>query len=450
MRGGYNVMPGGRPDGRINVLPAPSRLILPLSSRRFAFTDVCVRDGGQVRIGEVIARDPVHDNTPLLASAQGAVRLGLVDGHVVIEVTGDAAGDLPSTLGAPEPMRRLVEGGAWTSFADARTGAPCDPEAPPDAVIVSTMALEPFLARGDIQIERAFDDFLGGLQAIQSLLEFQTIHLAVPDVDVPLAREIRSKLRGRAAIEVLSAPRVYPFDHPALLARRAGLRRDALVWATDVGGVLAAHRTMNEQLPCTRRVVAVGGPGVGSPTHFDVPVGYPQEEVLRAADVRGKVRVINGGALTGRTVSPGRRGIDVECAGLTVLPDETTRELLAFMRAGADRRSFSHAFLSALKSPFRERVTTALRGETRPCVSCGFCREVCPAGILPDLIHKLLHHDALEEIEDCRADLCVSCGLCSYVCPSKIELRSQIETAKERIAHELEGSAAPAGKEAAP
>ena len=81
--------------------------------------------------------------------------------------------------------------------------------------------------------------------------------------------------------------------------------------------------------------------------------------------------------------------------------------------------------MSLVRRKFRENITTDLRGEQRPCVACGFCEEVCPAGIMPHFIHKLLYQNELEEVEKHRIDLCVGCGLCSFVCPSKLELGKQ-------------------------
>jgi len=77
-----------------------------------------------------------------------------------------------------------------------------------------------------------------------------------------------------------------------------------------------------------------------------------------------------------------------------------------------------------------------MRGEKRPCVACNFCEEVCPAGIMPYLIHKYLYADLIEEVEQARVDLCIECGLCSYVCPSKIDLRKQLIEAKVLIEKE--------------
>lgn len=112
--------------------------------------------------------------------------------------------------------------------------------------------------------------------------------------------------------------------------------------------------------------------------------------------------------------------------------------MFSFARPGWSRRSYARCFLSSLRLPFSESFNTALRGEKRACVSCGFCEELCPARIMPHLIHKFLYQDEIEEAEKARLDLCIECGLCSFVCPSKIELCRQFADAKKGIQRELE------------
>ena len=128
-----------------------------------------------------------------------------------------------------------------------------------------------------------------------------------------------------------------------------------------------------------------------------------------------------------------------------MIPEPPAREFLSFIRPGWDRSSYSGCFLSSARKNFRERFTAAVRGERRPCISCNFCEDVCPAGIMPYLIHKYLYRDLIEEAEEARVDLCIECGLCSFVCPSKIDLRSEfiklkglIEKEKEEIRKEKE------------
>ena len=56
--GGYNVSLEGRPVRKVKSTPLPEKLYLPLRSQRFNFTEVCVADGEQVHVGEILAKDP--------------------------------------------------------------------------------------------------------------------------------------------------------------------------------------------------------------------------------------------------------------------------------------------------------------------------------------------------------------------------------------------------------
>jgi Na+-transporting NADH:ubiquinone oxidoreductase subunit A len=448
-RGGYNVPLGGRPSGAVEESPGPDVLHLPLWSFRFRFSELAVHEGEGVRAGQVLARDPVNHFAPLLAPRPGIVRLGQAENHITLEEIGAPAekgrypdDDSPHGGGgsAPATRQKLLRSGAWQFLYDAHTGMLPDPFGTPRAVIVSTVALDPFVVRGDVQLREQLPVFLRGLQHIQSLLEYQPIYLVMPDIQSELASQIREMLRGYAWIRRVEVPLRFGLDNFAILARRMGLMREAdqPVWALRTEGVLAIDRALTDSLPCTERVISIGGPAVESPVHLKTMVGHPLEAILEGRLSTRSARAINGGVLTGATLDPTQRGLDVECAGLTVLPEDTEREFLGFTRPGWDRRSYSKCFVSSFRKPFAERLTTGLRGERRACISCNACEEVCPAGIMPHLIHKYLYQGALDEAERARVDLCVECGLCSFVCPSKIELRQQFVDAKETIRRDSE------------
>jgi len=450
LKGGYNVRIAGRPSSTVEVLPEPDTLYVPLQSRRFTFSELCVEDGERLNPGQAIARDPENYSVPLLAPRAGKIRLNTVEGHVVLEDVaktpeepyhpGESIPHVPKDLGSAGMKRhKLVELGAWQFLCNAHSGALPDPFGTPRAVIVSTVRLEPFLSRGDVQLRKRLVSFTRGLEHLQSLLEYQPIHLILPKVESDLASKVRQTLRGYARVNIVHIPLRYPFDNFAVLARGLGLKLDpdGPVWALNTEGVLAVDRALTLSRPCTVRLVSLGGPAVGEPKHLKAMPGYPLRRILDSRTSSDSVRVLNGGSLTGRVVGPEQLGLDAECSGLTVLPEHSEREFLGFVRPGADRRSYSRCFLSSLLVPPVERFTTGLRGEPRPCVSCGYCEEVCPAGIMPHLIHKLLYQDELEEAEEARIDLCVECGLCSFVCPSKIDLRRELIDGKASIQEQL-------------
>jgi Na+-transporting NADH:ubiquinone oxidoreductase subunit A len=344
----------------------------------------------------------------------------------------------------------LVRSGAWQFLYDAHTQALPDPTGTPQAVIVSTVGLEPFLARGDVLLHMRLLNFTRGLEHLQSLLEYQPIYFVIPKIRSEFADLVRNHIRGYAWVKLLEIPLVYPYDDFSILARSLELSSaNGPVWAVRAEGVLAIDQALTLGRPCLTRTISIGGTGVVSPTHIEVAPGYPLKAITDKYVFEPNPRIIDGGILTGKVFGEEALGIGTECRGITVLPELKEREFLGFVRPGSDRSSFSTCFLSSLTHRIRERLTTAMRGELRPCVSCNFCEEVCPAGISPHLIHKYLYRDLIEEAAYARVDLCVECGLCSYVCPSKIDLRAQFTEARLLVEQEKrEASEAKAREEA--
>ncbi len=469
MRGGYNVPVAGAPLCEVRELPAPDRLYLPLVSRRFRFSDVRVGEGQRVARGELLAVDPERFSIPLLAPCGGTVRLGELEGHVVLDDL-DASSDpwAPSGSTSDEPgadpgggpaagpagesvAHGLLALGAWPYLSDARTGDPVDPAKSPSAIIASTLRLEPFLAGGEAQLDGALERLARGLEYLRGLAPEAPLYVIIPDTDEPLAAEIRTAAAGCSGAHVVSVPMRFPFDDPALLARYLKLPSgpDTTAWAIPAEGVLAVEAALTHGRPCTDRVVSFAGPAVTEPVHFRLVPGYPIEAILADRLCREPARVVNGGLLTGVALPPEQHGIDSECTGLTVVGELTRQTLLSFARPGISRRSYSRSFVGTLRTDMSMRYKAGLSGEVRPCIACGQCVDVCPAGILPQLIHRHLYAGRLEEAQRMRVDLCVGCVLCSFVCPSKIDLRTELLEAKRELREEAEAVRAEAEAAAA-
>ncbi|MBM4091464.1 MAG: 4Fe-4S dicluster domain-containing protein [Planctomycetes bacterium] len=443
LRGGYNIRMTGRPAGRVAALTDPAVLLLPQRSRRLRFNQVLVKNGQDVRCGDVLAVDSTHFDLPLLAPRDGTVRLRVHRGHIAIEnpaVGPSRVAPVAADESSYDPRRKLlVDLGAWSFLFDAHTDAVPDPGQQAVAAIVATARFEPYAGpRGDVQLAQSFEAFLRGLDLLATLVD-GPLYVAVPDVRGELARRLRQAISGKPRIETVPIPRRYPMDHFNVLARALNLApcRGRPVWGLRTEGILAIDQAFSHRAPIVERLIAVGGSGVVEPVHVRAPLGYPLDALLAGRVTDRPRRVIDGGILNGDAVDARQLGLGVEAAGLTVLPEPARRELFGFVRTGLDRISYSNCFLSLLRPRYVEPLTTALRGEHRPCIGCGFCEELCPAGIMPHWIHKLVYQNALEEIDRSGSDRCVACGLCSYVCPSKLDLRQEILDANAAIGREL-------------
>jgi len=275
---GYNIQLTGRPGAEIRVLPPPDALQLPLRTSRFHFDQICVKDAQRVDTAAVLAKDPANFSILLLSPQPATARLSKITGHIVLEDLAPAA----RTNHYPQPeensrhakCEKLVTLGAWQFFYDAHTNALPDPYAPPQAVIVSTVSCEPYVARADVQLQQKLESFMSGLKQLHSLLDYQPIYLVLPDFESALALQIRRQLRGYAYINIVEIPLFYPRDNFTILARQLGLKEaNGPVWALHTEGVLAVDQALTAARPCTTKFISIAGPAVDSP--------HPRRRTLR-------------------------------------------------------------------------------------------------------------------------------------------------------------------------
>ncbi len=294
LRGGYSVHLAGRPTAEVRDLPAPERLYIPLRSRRFTFSQVDVTEGQKVACGAELAKDPGNFNVPLLAPHAGTVRLDAHEGHIVLDDVDAAAGcavrdhDAFSERSKYDPAvaewkrRMLVELGAWQFFADAHAGNPLDPSGTPSAILVTTVHLDPYVARGDVLLHGRLEEFARGLEHLQSFLEYQPIYVVIPDVKTELGSAVKETLRGHAFVNLVAVPRRYPYGHPVVLARHIGLQPslENPIWTLTTAGVFAVDRVLTTGTPAVERIVSVGGPAIDTPTHVRAVVGQPIHDLI--------------------------------------------------------------------------------------------------------------------------------------------------------------------------
>lgn len=435
----------GVPSSDVRTPPEPKQLFLPLTTRRFRFSSIEVGEGDDVAPGLVLARAPEHHNLSLLAPRGGRVSLSACADHITIEIGKEQRheqGPARNDSGDQDPVsvrHALIENGSWQWLANAVSGALPSPDVEPKAVIVNAVGADPFTPHPSVALAQSQEWLSRGISAIASAAQECPVYLAVPRNGSPVEDTIRRAWGGYAAPTTVAVPSRYPLDSPTLLCKALKLTdtEQDIVWHVDIAGLVAIGRAVTTGSDGGSRLITVAGPGVEAPSHVRVPPGYPIEEVLRYCKVQEHVRVVVGGPFSGRELTESHQGLDSECTSLTVVPEPAKREVLAFANPGLSRISYSRSFLSALLPWVKEKATTAMRGERRPCVSCNFCEEVCPAGILPFQIHRYASKDLLEEAYRLQVEDCIGCGLCSYVCPSKIDLAAELDTTKNRIRREL-------------
>jgi Na+-transporting NADH:ubiquinone oxidoreductase subunit A len=195
-------------------------------------------------------------------------------------------------------------------------------------------------------------------------------------------------------------------------------------------------------IPLHERIIAIGGPGLSDPCHVRARIGTPLQYLLPPQALSDNNLVLKGGLFRGVPARPSTTGVDAKDDAFFVIPRPAEREFLGFVKLGFDRVSILPCFGSALTGSADRHLSDSLRGERRPCIACGVCEDICPMGLMPQVLHRYLYRDALDEAEKTGLPLCIGCGLCSYVCPSKIELRHEFAEAQNHLRLEQEQAAA--------
>ena len=191
--------------------------------------------------------------------------------------------------------------------------------------------------------------------------------------------------------------------YPAEQRRRWQDRRKS---ALGIGACALIHlkRAIYDNIKHTTCYVTVAGDCVAYPANYEVPIGTTVRELLREAGlVEEPKRVIAGGSMTGFGV--------LEPDKMRINPN--TRGVLAFANEFEDM-GFS-------------------------CIGCGRCTAVCPQGLSPYYIYKLMKKRTNRNLKLLDVEYCDGCGTCSYVCPAKLELSKVISECAQQLRAGKEG-----------
>lgn len=458
MTGGYLPKIAGQPSGTVRAAEVPARLVIALHQDGLVFHPA-VPDGAKVHAGQIVAdRDHPGGKLALLAPAGGTIQFEEDKKGTLVRLILNVDDRNPPQPGkrfthgkalAAELRQALAKGGVWQRLWSSANGGipPLDPATETPASIVVNMVLtEPFRADSTSLLQDERKSFLAGLAFLPTLLaDGGRLHLTTtkPQAATMKAMILSASLPKPPVIETV--PLRYPIEHPQVLSdalRRSNDQPSDPVWLLDSQTVVALGSCLEDGIPLHSRLLAIGGPGATHPMHVRARIGTPLKSLLAAEETDGSRLVLRGGGLFQGEPVTDTCCVEAHDDALFLLPRTDTREFLGFVTPGFDRRSILPCFAGGLTGAADRHVSVSLRGERRPCIACGLCESVCPAGLLPQVLHRYLYSDAIDNVEATGIDRCIGCGLCTYVCPSKIDLTHQFQTARERIHQEHAEAAA--------
>ncbi|NLZ83716.1 MAG: electron transport complex subunit RsxC [Clostridiales bacterium] len=281
-----------------------------------------------------------------------------------------------------------------------------------DYVLINAAECEPYLTCDHRLILEFGYDILNGVSLLLKASGAKKAIICIEDNKTDIADYLNDLLLEEGLpIEVKLLETRYPQGGERQLTEAvigmevpAGkLPADIGVIINNVATVKAIADIMFTNTPLIYRCITITGK-VKKPANYFVPIGTRFTELVDLSGGFTTVynRVIVGGPMTGNGILYSGGISDLEgsvtktSSGLLVLEDHTIIE--------------------------------------SPCIRCGECERVCPAGLAPYKIdHAFITRD-YDLCEKLHSTECISCGCCSFVCPAKRELAYRTTGAKNTVA----------------
>ena len=451
MKGGYRFRGfRGEAENRVVSFDVPSQMRFPIGSLTESLE---IRGGDHVEAGQVLASPTDAVGSPVICTAKGSASLD--EGTVVVQTSGDQA--LPVLDAQPEwenlPPEDLEDRLYRTgSCCAAPSGIPTrhqsSPVGPKDIeqiiVYFSTSDLygtKPETILGD----RGAAEILAGIAILQKIMTGAHAHIVVGKGDDALLQTLREESAATTnSISLHVSANKYPQENEAVLVASV-LDRDypygfaaihSGVLVIDLRGILQVHDALVGGRLFAERLIAIHGAGFRENVHITVRIGTPIQSIVDAYGVPGvESRIVYNSVMSGDAVSDPGATVGSDCTAIIALP-VGGNELLPFASPGLHKDSITRTFVASFL-PIRVDADTNLHGEQRPCLSCGYCEQVCPVGLLPYVLHRYVQRDMVDEkLVRYGVFDCVDCNLCSYVCPSKIPLARLLTEGKRKLIDE--------------
>lgn len=443
---GLDLPISGSPTGELETAPRPARVAVVALDFPGMKPKMHVAEGDNVRVGQPLFEDKKTDGVQYTSPAAGTV-VGVHRGakralqSVVIQLDGEGTDGVrfsshseqhPSALSRDQVRDLLVESGEWIALKARPYGRVADPATTPKSIFVTAMDTNPLAPDLSLCVEGRGSDLERGLAALTKLTDGTVYFCTAPG-------GVTAPAMDRVQTEEFAGP--HPAGAPGTHVHTLDpVDRNKLVWTIGLQDVLAIGKLFETGQLDLFRIVSVAGPLAQRPRHLRVRVGHHLDTLLsdeikhpgrledgtivRELEEDEGPRVIAGSVLSGRQAQGDVHGfLGRYDQQISILAEDSERELLGWMGPGVEKFSLTNLFASALLPGKKFAMTTSTHGSPRAIVPIGLYEKVVPLDLVPTFLLKALVMGDVERAEELGALELVEedLSLCTFVCPGKTD-----------------------------
>lgn len=450
----------GQASNEIAVLNLPEFIYVPLG-RVDSGVKPTVRTGDRVEAGQIIWQDDSGISSPTPSPVNGIVeslqKMDSPEGQLsVLKISTSAGKEYKKVPGFTSEWKKLknfeLEKIIYLSGTSAlgSSGIPTEwessPIKPSDVKQILVHATEAEVYNPDISLflkDEGAKKFTEGLSILAKIMNQASVHIAMSKNTETWFQVIDNAVSDNLPVSYHKTKPKYPQNHDSMLLKTVldidlpstfkAVNKGVVV--LGIQDVCQVYEAVVKGKPLMERIIAISGPVFNKNLHLCVKIGTPVSDVSTGRIVledKEDIRFIKNSLLAGKALrfeSPIEKDTDV----LIALEEKRGQDLMFFAKPGIRKDSFSNTFLAKIL-PLKKSINTNLNGEQRACLSCGFCQNVCPAGILPNILFPYVERDRLDEtVVQYGIFKCIDCNLCTYVCTAKIPIAAYLKEGKKKL-----------------
>ena len=410
----------------IRELPAPARVVIPLSQHIGAPCKPIVQKGDLVLAGQKIGEAGGFVSAPVHSSVSGKVvgiePVELANGSTVSAVVIENdfqnnwvelhPAEHPETLTAQE-LQTIVREAGIVGMGGATFPTHVKLSIPPgkkaESLIINGVECEPYLTSDHRTMLEHGEELLVGVTILMKAIAVEKAYIGIENNKPDAIAHLRRLAQGYKGIEVVPLKVKYPQggEKQLIVAITGREVPPPPALPIDVGAVVcnasttyAVYQAVQKHKPLIERVVTITGKGVREPKNLLTRMGTPVEALIEAAGglPADAGKVINGGPMMGRAMVNLASPVTKGCSGITVM-------------SGRD----------------------AQRREASQCIKCAKCVAACPMVLEPYYLSKMTQKKGWEEVEAQMITSCIECGCCQASCPSYLPLLDWVRLGKQTV-----------------
>lgn len=267
-------------------------------------------------------------------------------------------------------------------------------------MVASALEMDPYRRTEEELLALRPEDVIDGCAIAARVAPPARMVLAVDEHTSPA---VLARINGLVAssgleLSVQRFRRRFPQDMPHQIAQALDIEDAESLFILEPTSLVALHEAVVANKPHIEQYVYVGGSAIKNPAVLKARIGAPIGDLIEeCGGFSGHPdAIIIGGPFRGRAA------IDLDSS-----VTRTTRAVLAL--ASSEMRS----------------------APERSCVRCGDCISVCPEGLDPYVMFKLVRKERRAEAFRAGLGRCTSCGACAHACRSRIPLVRLFDEARE-------------------